>query len=118
MPEKPPGKRTSRGMNVRGRSVSATEAQNHFGAVLSRARAEGVIFITRYERPEAVVLSMEQYEALVRSRGVDLDALEHEFDRLYEAMQRPEQQTAHRGLFSMTGRELGEAVVRTARAPR
>ncbi len=93
-------------------SVTSTEAQNNFGQVLSRARQEGGVFITRYDRPEAVVLSIEEYEALTREEAPDLAALEREFDELLEQMQRPEHRRAVERFFSLTGPELGEAAVR------
>ncbi len=107
-----PGKRrTSETRPVRS-SFTSTEAQNNFGQVLSRARREGGVFITRYDRPEAVVLSIEEYEALTGQEPIDLPALEREFDELLEQMQRPEHRRAVDRLFSLTGRELGEAAVR------
>jgi prevent-host-death family protein len=93
-------------------SFTSTEAQNNFGRVLSRARREGHVFITRYDRPEAVVLSIEEYESLIGQESVDLEALEHEFDELLLRMQRPEHRGATDRLFAMTGRELGEGAAR------
>jgi prevent-host-death family protein len=52
-------------------SLSATEAQNNFGQVLGRAKRGGRVFITRYDRPEAVLLSIEEYEALTGREPVD-----------------------------------------------
>ena len=72
---------------ARTRSVSATEAQNNFGEVLARVARDGKVFITRYRRPEAVVLSMQEYEALAGVEPVDLDTLEREFDSLVARMQ-------------------------------
>lgn len=95
-------------------SFTSTEAQNNFGQVLRRARREGHVFITKYDRPEAVVLSIEEYESLTGREPVDLQALEREFDEMLERMQRPAHRRAVDRLFSMTGAELGEAAVRGA----
>ena len=95
-------------------SVSATEAQNNFGRVLSRVAEEGVVYITRYDRPQAVVISVDRYEALVGERDPDLADLIREFDEMFEAMQTPEARDAVDRLFTMTGKELGEAAARGA----
>ena len=94
---------------ARSHSVSATDAQNNFGEVLARVVRGGRVFITRYRRPEAVVLSMDEYEALTGVEPVDLDALEREFDIMVARMQAPEQKTATDTLFRMSGAELGRA---------
>jgi prevent-host-death family protein len=93
-------------------SFSATEAQNNFGQVLSRARREGRVLITRYDRPEAVVLSIEEYEALVREESVDLQALDREFDEMLAQMQRGEQRRAVDRLFSASAQDLGDEALR------
>lgn len=90
-------------------SVTSTEAQNNFGEVLTRAHREGRVFITKYRRPEAVVLSMEAYAALVGEAPVDLDALEREFDQLVARMQTEEQKAGVDALFEMTSEDLGKA---------
>lgn len=94
-----------------GSSVTSTEAQNNFGEVLSRASREGRVFITRYRRPEAVVLSMEAYAALVGEEPVDLESLEQEFRMLVARMQTGEHSEAVDALFDMTTEGLGQAAV-------
>jgi prevent-host-death family protein len=93
-------------------SFTSTEAQNNFGQVLGKAIREGPVFITRYDRPQAVVLSIEEYTALTGEVPVDLQALEREFDAMLEAMQTPEHRRAADALFSMSAEELGEAAAR------
>jgi prevent-host-death family protein len=100
-----------RGAQPAGESIPATEAQNNFGRVLGRAKREGRVFITRYDRPEAVVLSIEEYEALTGREPVDLQRLEREFDAMLLRMQRPEHGHAVDQLFAMTGSELGKAAL-------
>ena len=99
-------------------SVSATDAQNNFGEVLARVARDGRVFITRYRRPEAVVLSMREYEALSGEEPVDLEALEREFDGMMTQMQSPEQRQAVDSLFRMAPADLGEAAAETARRTR
>jgi prevent-host-death family protein len=95
-------------------SVSATEAQNNFGRVLGKVAEDGVVYITKYDRPQAVVISVDRYEALVGDSDPDLEELTQEFEALVARMQTPEAARAVDRLFAMTGEELGEAAVRGA----
>lgn len=99
-------------------SVSSTEAQNNFGEVLMRVAREGQVFITRYRRPEAVVLSMETYQALLGEEPVDLDALERDYDELIAGMQSAGHRAGVDALFSMTPEELGRGAVEADAAER
>lgn len=93
-------------------SVSATDAQNNFGEVLTRVARDGRVFITRYRRPEAVVLSMQEYQALTGQEPVDLGALEREFEKMVAHMQSSAQRAATDAFFGMSGPDLGKAAVR------
>lgn len=98
-------------------AFSATEAQNNFGEVLRRVAENEVVYITKYDRPTAVVLSPQKYEELIEE-DVELRRLEREFDEMLATMQT---RAAARGadeLFEMSPRELGEAAVRAAAAVR
>jgi len=96
-------------------SVSATDAQNHFGRVLSRAATEGAVFIRKYGRPAAVLLSMDTYRELRGARDVDLDELTREFDEMLARLQTDEAAAATDALFDMGADELGRAATRGAR---
>lgn len=96
-------------------SVSATDAQNHFGQVLSRAAKEGAVFIRRYDRPAAVVLSLDRYRELTGRADVELDELTREFDEMLARMQTDGAAAASDALFDMESDELGQAAVRGAR---
>lgn len=96
-------------------SVSATDAQNHFGQVLSRAAREGAVFIRKYDRPAAVLLSMDTYRQLSGRTDVDLDELTREFDEMLARLQTDEAAAATDALFGMEADELGRAAVRGAR---
>lgn len=99
-----------------GAAVSATEAQNNFGRVLTRAASEGTVYITRYDRPTAVVLSIERYRELAGSDAAELDELEREFDEMLARMQSEEAAAAVDALFEMRSDELGDAAVRGAQS--
>jgi antitoxin Phd len=92
-----------------GASVSATEAQNNFGRVLGQAASEGAVFITRYDQPTAVVLSMDRYRALTKSDGQDLDEVTREFDEMVARMQTSGAKTAVDALFDMDAGAIGKA---------
>jgi len=52
------------------RSVTATEARVHFGQLLRRVVEEReTVVVERAGRPEAVVLSLVDYEGLLAARG-------------------------------------------------
>lgn len=91
-------------------SVSATEAQNNFGRVLGQAAEGGVVYITRYDRPAAVVMSIDRYRGLTeRDDPETLDELTREFDELFAGMQSDEAAAAFDALFEMDSEALGEA---------
>jgi len=100
----------------RGTAVSATQAQNNFGQVLDQARADGPVFITRYARPEAVVLSIEAYDALTGTQDVRLEELEAEFDQAIASMQSIDHREAVDALFAMESAALAEAFLRAFKA--
>jgi prevent-host-death family protein len=107
--------RNRRGELVEVDTYSATEAKNSFGEVLDRALARGIVAITRRDRPRAVVLSMEEYEAIAPRADDPLETLRGEFDALVERMQSPRAAAAGRALFEASPRRLGEAAKAAAR---
>lgn len=92
-------------------SVSATDAQNNFGRVLSQVARQGAIFIEKYDRPTAVVLSVERYRELTGTEEPELEELTREFDELLAHMQTEEAAAGTDRLFDMGAEELGEAAV-------
>ena len=86
--------------------------------MLDRALARGIVAITRDDRPRAVVLSMEEYEALAPQIDDPLEVLRAEFDALVERMQTADAAAAGRALFEASPRELGRAARSAARARR
>lgn len=107
-------------LNHRGESVevaefSATEAKNSFGRVLDTAFSQGMVAITKRDRPTAVVLSIDAYQALLDAQKQPLDSLSHEFDALLERMQAPGVRAALTDAFDASPQELGQAAVSQAR---
>ncbi|HUP22996.1 MAG TPA: type II toxin-antitoxin system Phd/YefM family antitoxin [Thermoanaerobaculia bacterium] len=104
--------RNHRGQLVEVETYSATEAKNSFGEVLDRAIVHGIVAITRHDKTRAVMLSIEQYEALatrVAPEDSVLESLRDELDSLVERMRRPAAASAGRRLFEASPVELGRA---------
>ncbi len=107
--------RTRTGDLVEPASFSATEVKNEIGKVLDAVSARGIATITRHERPKAVILSMEEFEALVESRRDELSDLSRQFDAMFEAMQAPGAAKASRAaLFDTPEKEMGRIAVKAA----
>lgn len=103
-------------LNHRGESIevaefSATEAKNSFGRVLDTAFSQGMVTITKRDRPTAVVLSIDAYQALLDAQRQPLDSLSHEFDALLDRMQAPGIRTSMIEAFDASPDELGRAAV-------
>lgn len=108
--------RNSQGQLVDITSVAATRAKNEFGTLLDEAVRGGAVAITRHERPRAVLISYEEFEALVQARARTLGALSAEFDALLAVMQTPAAREGVSRAFAATPAELGRAAVQAARA--
>lgn len=90
---------------------SATEAKNSFGRVLDTASSQGMVTITKRDRPTAVVLSLDAYQALLDARDQALGHLSHEFDALLMQMQSPASRQGVMEAFDASPDELGQAAV-------
>ncbi len=101
-------------------TVKATQAKNRFGAILRAVRNDQPVFIEKHGSPQAVVLGIASYEALVRkARGphdLQLDALREEFEALYMRMQTAKARKAARLLSSVSAEELNDVAAARARA--
>jgi prevent-host-death family protein len=95
-------------------SVPSTEAQNSLGEILERVGRGERVFITRYGRRHAVLLSAEAYAELMGQEPVDMAELEEAFDERLRRMQTPEHAAATASLFQMSEGELGEAAAARA----
>ena len=74
--------------------------------------------ITKHNAPKAVLISVEEFEALPRPREVKLDALTEYFDGLLERMQAPGARAAMQAAFDASPAQLGRAAVIGARRRR
>lgn len=103
--------RNHRGEHVEIPGFSATEAKNCFGLVLDTASSQGMVAITKRDRPTAVVLSMDAYQALLDGQHQPLDSLTHEFDNLLQRMQTSASRDALMDAFDASPEELGQSAV-------
>ena len=94
--------------------VTASDAKNGFGRVLDRVAKDGAVVITRHDRPDAVVLSIEAYQRLAAPKAQDNDALTAQFDALYERLQQPGTADKIEAVFALSPAELGRIAVERA----
>ena len=106
----------SRSMPVATTFVSATEAKNEFGRVLERVILGGVMFITKYGAAKAVLMPVEQYNALSHATELQLSNLAHQFDSLLHRMQTPKARAGMKAAFHASPRQLGKAALAAARS--
>ena len=93
-------------------AISATELKNATADDFEQVAARRAVAITRHDKPGAVLLSVEQYEAMTGQQNpVWLEKLHEEYRGLLDCMQRPEQRTAAERAFNATPEELGEAAL-------
>lgn len=95
-------------------SVSATDLKNSIADVFAKVASCGAVAISRHDKPRAVLLSVEEYEALKGPELPGLDALMEEYQQMFEDMQSPEQKAGALQLFQATPEELGAAAVQGA----
>ncbi|MBJ7390602.1 MAG: type II toxin-antitoxin system Phd/YefM family antitoxin [Chthoniobacterales bacterium] len=96
-------------------TITATELKNSTADVFEQVAAKQAIAITRHEKPRAILLSVEQYEALTGQRPEWLEKLHEEYRGMLERMQGPEQRAGAEKLFRATPEELGQAALWAAR---
>jgi len=96
-------------------AVAATRLKNEFGAVLEQALRSGAVAITRHDAPKAVLVSYDEFQALIKARSHDLNDLSAEYDVLLARMQAPAARKAMNAAFNATPAELGRAAVKAAR---
>jgi antitoxin Phd len=99
-------------------AVAATRLKNEFGTVLEQALRGGAVAITRHDTPKAVLVSYDEFQALVKDRAPSLNDLSAEYDVLLARMQTPKSRKGMGEAFNATPAELGRAAVKAARKRR
>ena len=108
--------RNSRGETLEPSSVSASEAKSEFGRVLELAIQGGAVVITKHDAPKAVLISVENFNALAGAAETKLDTLSREFDALLARMQTPKMRRGMKAAFAASGKQLGKAAVAATRS--
>ena len=107
--------RNSRGEALEPASVSASQAKNEFGRVLEMAIQGGAVVITKHDAPRAVLISVENFNALSGAAQTKLDTLSRDFDALLARMQASKARRGMKEAFAASGKRLGKAAVAAAR---
>jgi len=107
--------RNRRGEQVEASSFTATDAKKQFGQVLELVLRGGVVVITKHDAPKAIVLSMDEFNALTQVAESRLDSLSAGFDAMLARMQTPRTRAGMKTAFGASPKELGRAAVTAAR---
>jgi len=96
-------------------AITATRAKNEFGRILETVIQGGRVVITKHDLPKAVLISMDEFNALSDAHRAELETLSEEFDGLLARMQTPAARAGMNAAFHATPKELGKAAVAAAR---
>lgn len=107
--------RSRRGEKAETASVTATDAKRDFGGVLDRVMRGGAVVITKHDTPRAVLISVDEFDALSRAGATTLDTLSGQFDAMFERMQTPTARAGMKAAFDASPKQLGKAAVVAAR---
>jgi antitoxin Phd len=107
--------RNAQGEWVEVLKVAATRFKNEFGAIFEKAALGGAVAITKHDAPKAVLISYDEFQALVRARSPGLDDLGARFDALLDGMQAPRAKRGMAAAFDASPAKLGRAAVKAAR---
>ena len=118
--QRPPAAEVARFRNRRGDQVdpasfSATEAKNQFARALDIVSHGGLVVITRHDAPKAVLVSVDDFNALAAASTSKLNTLSAEFDAMLSRMQTPKARAGMKAAFHALPEELGKAAVAAAR---
>ena len=108
--------RNSRGEALTPSSVSASEAKTEFARVLEMAIQGRAVVITKHDAPKAVLISVENFNALSGAAETKLDTLSQEFDALLARMQTSKARRGMKAAFAASGKRLGKAAVAATRS--
>lgn len=92
-------------------TITATELKNATADVFDQVAARRAVAITRHDKPRAILLSLEQYQALTGDQPDWLKALHSEYRGMLDQMQGPEQRARASRAFNATPEGLGEAAL-------
>jgi antitoxin Phd len=107
--------RNRRGEETKLPAFNATDVKNAFGRMLDTTRRTGGLVVTKHDKPAAVLLAWDEFEALRAVRASSpLQALTAEFDELMASLQTPAARKGLKRAFDMTPEQIGKAAVDAA----
>jgi len=74
-----------------------------------------VVVITKHDAPKAVLVSVDEFNALAGAAESKLDTLSSEFDALLARMQTRKARAGMKAAFDASPKQLGRAAVAAAR---
>ena len=107
-----------RGESVTPSSIAATEVKNEFGRVLDMVIQGNVVVITKHDAPKAVLLSVDEFNALATVGDSVLASMTGEYEAMLARMQTPKARAGMKAAFNATPARLGRAAVNAARRKR
>jgi prevent-host-death family protein len=107
--------RNRRGERVEPASFTATDAKNEFSRILEAVMQGGVVVITKHDAPKAVMMSVDEFNALAAAPEAKLETLSGEFDAMLARMQTSKARASMKAAFGASPRQLGKAAVAAAR---
>jgi prevent-host-death family protein len=107
--------RNQRGERVDAATFTSTVAKNEFGRILEIALRGRVVVITKHDTPKAVLVSLDEFNAMTRVPERTLDTLTGDFDALLARMQTPKARAGMKAAFDASPKDLGKAAVAAAR---
>ena len=106
--------RNSHGELVDIATVAASKLKNSFGTIFEKAALGQPVAITKHDTPKAVLISYEEFAALIQARGAELNRLSAEFETMLQGMQSPKAKRAMAAAFDASPAQLGRAAVKAA----
>ena len=95
--------------------IEVRRLKNEFGTVFEQAIRSGAVAITKHDTARAVLISVEEFEALVGERSNSLDKLSGQFEGLLARMQTSAAKKGIAAAFKASPKALGRAAVKAAR---
>jgi prevent-host-death family protein len=83
--------------------------------LLEQAIQGTTVLITKHDAPRAVLISIDQFQALQEAPQAKLNTLTEQFDTLLERMQSPKARRGMAAAFRADNKQLGKAAVAAAR---
>ena len=94
----------------------SSDLKNAFKSVFQKALQSGPVSITRNKKREAILLSADLYDQIIRELASrdPLEILRKDYDKRFANMQSAEAATAYEDAFNASPEELGKAAAKRA----